>query len=128
MNRQYYGIKFPFVNNNEQGYLTDVNVTTKEMVRSELIHLILTPRGQRIRKPDFGTRLMQFIYEQNDDVTWAEVEDEIKSCVSKYLPYVTLNSLEVSQDMNDEFAIYVKMQITIAQGSNRINDSVIVQI
>jgi len=128
MQRQYYGIKFPFTNNNEQCYYTDLNITTKDKVRSDLLHLVLTPKGQKLRDPNYGTDLIKFIYEQNDNETWNGISNEIKKCVSKYMPYVILNEVNVAQDTNDEFSVYVKLDFSVKQGNSLVNDSIAVNI
>ena len=128
MNVQYYGIKFPFTNDNEQGYALDLNSNIKEKTRSELLHLILTPKGQRLRNPDFGTNLIRFIYDQNDETTWKNVRAEIESAVEKYLPYVKLSQVEVAQDETNAFAVYVKLTFKFQQGNSTITDSIAVKI
>ena len=37
----------------EDKTLFDLNKTRAEMIKSQIMHLIFTPKGQRIRKPDF---------------------------------------------------------------------------
>lgn len=128
MLRQYFGIKFPFTNDNEQGYLLDLNVTMLDKTRSELLHLILTPKGQRLRQPDFGTDLIRYIYDQNDEMTWDAVRKEIQETVTKYLPYVSLTNIEVAQDEVNQFAVYVRLDFTVTKGNNIIRDSIAVNI
>ena len=71
---QKYGIKFPINVSSEDMTLFDLSHTRAEQVKSEIMHLIFTPKGQRLRKPDFGTRLIQFIFNPDDSQSWGEVE------------------------------------------------------
>ena len=57
---QKYGIKFPFNILSEDKTLLDLNKTKGEQVKSQLMHLLFTQKGQRLRSPDFGTNLLQY--------------------------------------------------------------------
>lgn len=89
-----YGINFPFSDSPKGDYLK-MTETTELEVRTDLIHLLLTRKGSRYYLPDFGTRLYEFIFEQNDTVTHNLIEEEIRESVRKYIPNLNINSIEV---------------------------------
>ena len=95
-----YGISFPFVDSYVGKYL-DCSDTTDEEIRSSLVHLLLSRRGTRYFLPDFGTRLYQFIFDQNDMVTWGLIEEEIRESVKKYIPNLDITTLEVMSAEDD---------------------------
>ena len=68
--KQYYGIKFPFTDRNMEGFFVDLNSTIQDKVASEIAHVILTPKGTRLRRPEFGTDLLKYVFEPNDDMSW----------------------------------------------------------
>lgn len=113
MNKQFYGIKYPF--NDESGQLTffDINETKEESIRSMLLHIILTPKGQRLRNPGFGTDLIKFIFEPNDSDTWDDIKEEIKSQISFYLPEVIFNDINIEHNPEEENSIYVEIDYSI---------------
>ena len=57
------------------------------MVKSEIMHLLFTPKGQRLRSPNFGSRLIQFIFNPNDQDTWTDIVSEFKDMVKQWVPY-----------------------------------------
>ena len=71
-----YGIDFPFRDSAIGNYVR-LTATPEKEVRANLIHLLLTRKGSRFLLPDFGTRLYEFIFEQNDMVSYAQIEEEI---------------------------------------------------
>ena len=81
---QKYGIKFP-TNAKEGKYLLDLNNSMNESVKSQLIHLIFTPEGQRLRNPQFGTNLIQYLFNPDDKLTWDDVCSHIKEKVNTYI-------------------------------------------
>lgn len=113
-NLKRYGIKFPITVQSADNTLVDLNQSKENEVYSELVHLIFTPKGQRLRNPDFGTRLIQFIFNPNDSETWGDILMEIKDTVSKYIPSCSIKDLVVSESDNG-IGLKVDMKYTVKQ-------------
>lgn len=125
---QYYGIKYPFTVNNEENYFADVNYTLKDKVKSLLMHVIFTPKGQKIRDPEFGTNLIKFIFDPNDTASWESVKNEIMDVVKKYINGVTINDVSMLETNNDSNQMYVRIDYTVSNGLKTITDSLITTI
>ena len=95
-----YGIDFPFRDSLEGKFLKMTGTPERE-IRADLIHLLLTNKGSRYFLPDFGTRLYQFIFDQNDAVTFDLIEEEIRDAVKKYIPNLQINSIDVMSAEDD---------------------------
>jgi phage baseplate assembly protein W len=95
-----YGIDFPFRNSTDGDYIKMTYDPERE-VRANLIHLLLTRKGSRYFLPDFGTRLYQFIFDQNDSVTFDLIEEEIRDSVKKYIPNLDITKLEIMSAEDD---------------------------
>ena len=89
-----YGIDYPFRDSAVGSYVKMTSTPERE-VRANLIHLLLTRKGSRFFLPDFGTRLYEFIFEQNDSVSFNQIEDEIREGVRKYIPNLDINSIDI---------------------------------
>ena len=68
--KQYQGIKFPFTANNLNGFFLDLNTDIDSKLASEIAHVLLTPKRSRIRKPDFGTDIIKYVFENNEEDSW----------------------------------------------------------
>jgi len=90
---QYYGIKFPIQIVSETGKCLDLNTTKAEMVKSELMHVLFTPIGQRLRRPTFGTNLIQFLFNPNENETFSDVMLTLKQTVKKWIPDCSLEDI-----------------------------------
>jgi phage baseplate assembly protein W len=95
-----YGIDFPFRNSMKGDFLRMTESPERE-VRANLIHLLLTRKGSRYYLPDFGTRLYEYIFDQNDVVTFGLIEDEIRESIKKYIPNLDINSINIVSAEND---------------------------
>ena len=123
----FYNINFPF-KNSPDGFFLDINSNQDAAIKADLMHLILTRKGQRLYLPDFGTELLRFIFEPNDDITLSMVKDEIKTVVKKYLPSLTINDITVTESDLSEFAVVVNINYVITDGVFQTEDSVSISI
>lgn len=95
-----YGIDFPF-RDSLKGDFLNMTQTPEREVRADLIHLLLTRKGTRYYLPDFGTRLYEYIFEQNDTVSFSLIEEEIRESVRKFIPNLDINSIQVMSAEDD---------------------------
>ena len=126
--RQYFGIKYPFKYEGFQNFYIDANSSIKEKVRSQLMHIVFTPKGQRIRNPEFGTDLIKFIFEPNDKITWESVKNEVTESVKRWATNISLNNIQIVKNEENESEIYVRLDYSVSEGNKVTNDSVVVQV
>ena len=122
--KQYYGIKFPFTANNLDGFFLDLNEKIEDKVASEILHVILTPKRSRLRKPEFGTNLAKFIFEPNDELSW----EGVKSEVMEYVANVNLTNIEVVTPDEDPHSIYLDLRYTVKKGNKEENSRMVVKL
>lgn len=125
---QYYGVKYPFTVNNEENYFVDVNYDLKDKVKSLLMHVIFTPKGQKIRDPEFGTDLIKYIFDPNDTESWEIVKNEIGEAVKKYINGVTINNISMLENDDDAHQMYIRFDYTVSNGIKKITDSLITKV
>ena len=123
-----FGIKYPFKSEGFEHYFLDTNDDLKDKVRSQLMHIVFSPKLQRIRMPEFGTDLIKYIFEQNDDVSWEAVKNEVAESVRRWATNITINDIQVVKNEEDESEIYVRLDYSVSEGNKITNDSIIVQI
>ena len=71
--------------------------TTREQVSSNIKNLLLTKRGERILHPEFGSGLQELLFDFNNDELPTRIEDTITEALEQWLPYVTIDSIDVEQ-------------------------------
>ena len=103
MAKQYINIQYPFTNS-DKGHLVTLTETDNDAIKSDLMHLILTTKGQRFYLPDFGTNLMKHIFEPLDSATKTSIDLEIREAVKQFIPNLNINEVEVksAEDLRDE--------------------------
>lgn len=126
--KQYFGIKYPFRNEGVQHFYLDANESVSDKVKSQLIHIVFTPKGQRIRLPEFGTDLIKFIFSPSDGMTWEAVKAEVTESVTRWANNITLRNIEVVKNEEDEHEIYVRLDYSVTEGNKITNDSVVIEL
>ena len=124
---KYININFPF-KNSANGFFLDINSDEDAAIKADLMHLILTRKGQRLYLPDFGTDLLRFIFEPNDDLTLSMVKDEIKSVVKKYLPNLSVTDITVTESDISDYAAVININYVITDGVFQTEDFVTINV
>ena len=96
-----YNIKYPLqddVSTNTYFLMTKV---TKEAFSSDLLLLMLTQKGERYYEPEYGTNLLKYVFEPNDNLTADDVEQDIKRIVSLYIPTLKINTVTFNWNTDD---------------------------
>ena len=125
---QNYGIKFPFTSQKVENYYVDLNSTTLSYVKSQIMHVLFTLKGTKLRDPMFGTNLIKYIFDQNDNSTWNAIKTECSSAIGKYVKDCSLNNISIAQSDNDMHEIYVKIEFTSTVNGITTNDSIITKV
>jgi phage baseplate assembly protein W len=97
----FINIKFPLVDDVEKNKAFQMNSVTKEALSSNLILLLLTKKGERYYEPNYGTNLIQYIFEPKDTLTITEIEAELKDTVKTFIPEVTISNVEIFNQFDD---------------------------
>lgn len=95
-----FNIAFPITRKTEDMTFFDLNHTESDSIKSQLMHAIFTPKGQRLRRPEFGSSLIQFIFEPNDRQTYGDVMGEIKEMVTRSVPNCLLQNIDIYETDN----------------------------
>ena len=125
---KHYGIKFPFTIRNNDNVFLDLNNNLHEKVASEIAHVILTPKKTRLRMPDFGTDLIRYIFSPNDDLSWGDIESEIRGAVNKYVPEGVLEKVEVFQSEDDDNTILLNVNFGVKKGNTIENNRMVIKL
>lgn len=88
-------------------------------VKSNLINLILTVKGERVFQPTFGSDLQSLVFTQMDEEYEQNVKRAIQSSVSKWLPFLNIIKQTVTRDTDRnrtlveiEFSLNINAAVT----------------
>lgn len=130
MAKQFYGITYPFSDDSDLNTLFDMNETRLESIKSMVLHIIFTSKGQRIRQPEFGTDLIKYIFDPNGGITLGNVKDEIRRQISFYLPEVSFNNIKINNgsEIGEDNTVFVEVDYSVKSNGSVSNHNVTVKI
>jgi phage baseplate assembly protein W len=85
--------------------------TIEEQAKHNLRNLLLTNLGERPMQPEFGSRLLEVVFEFKDD---AVIEEVINEAVDKWLPYITINEVVTVVDATNQNRLNVSIDFSVA--------------
>lgn len=88
---------------------------TIDQLKSNIKHLLLTVRGERLMHPEFGAGLYELLFDMNTDDFNQAVENEITSALERWLPFVTVSEV-VAEESNilkdrNQFNVSIKFSV-----------------
>ena len=93
----YKGMAFPF----QKGQTSfPKQVTDNDLIRQSLIQIILTPTGSRIMRPDFGTNVLTYVFENNTTLLGMKIRQDVGAAISRFEPRVILRGIGVARQDN----------------------------
>lgn len=126
-NGRFININYPF-KDSKKGFFIDLTEDDNSAIKADLLHLLLTIKGQRLYNPEFGTNLLRYIFEPNDGFTFEGIKGEIETQVKKYLPNLNITNISVEQSTESEYAAVVRLDYTITDDVFTTSDFVIINI
>lgn len=128
MEEQKYDIKYPFTSENDDGVFLDMNSTYGEEIKSKVLHVLFTPKGQKLRDPEFGTDLIKYIFSPKDSSTFNELKAEITGQIMKHVPAVEFKDITIYDSETSEHGIVVMVEYGIKRGNKTDITTVAVKI
>lgn len=119
---RYINIDFPF-RDSDNGFYFKMNKTDKDAIRADLLHLLLTNKGERLYLPEFGSDLKKFIFEPNDEITQEQIKDNLNQTIIRFIPNLLINDISFKNDTIEELII-VELTYTVTEGTFTSTDTI----
>lgn len=91
----FKGMAFPF-KQSSVGF--PAQVEDAALIRQSVIQIIMTPRGTRIMRPDFGASVLDFVFENNDELLVIQIQREVRAALGKWEPRIVVTRVDVVRD------------------------------
>ena len=68
--------------------------TTREQTKANLLNYLLTNRGERVFRPNFGSNLRSLLFENIIDAELEDLQTIIQEDIRRFFPNVTVKQIE----------------------------------
>jgi phage baseplate assembly protein W len=111
------GVSLPF---NASGVFNST-YTTKDQIKSNLINLLLTSKGERVMNPNFGCDLKKFLFEGITDNNVDTLRNDILSSISLYIPEITITNITLSPNIdNNLVGLTIDYRLNISNSPDQV--------
>lgn len=93
------GFPFPLDRNNPRGFF--YRAENHDVIKADLIQLLLTEPGERVMMPSFGTPLRRSMFEFKDDTTRDQIRNLIAKSIERWEQRIVVRDISVSDGDND---------------------------
>jgi Bacteriophage baseplate protein W len=99
-----------------------IALVRREVELEQAMRLILsTYPGERPMRPEFGSRIRDFVFRPVNVETIAELSQEVRNALLRWEPRVTIEAVFVIPDPSDEGALYIDIQYLVKDTNDRRN-------
>jgi len=113
------GVSLPF--NGPNGKPFNSTYSTKEQIKSNLINLILTNKGERVFNPEFGADLKRALFEGITESTSVTVQRLIIENVNIFVPEAIISEVDVIQSPDsNSLSVTIKYNLRISGTADQI--------
>ena len=113
VNSQPIGILLP-VKHGQAGYFNQ-SFNMIDQIKSNILMLLKTKKGERRMNPNFGSGLWNVLFEFGDDNLTQIVESTVRRDVERWLPYVTITNVTIKNgnQEREQHAVGVSVSFTV---------------
>jgi len=90
----YRGIALPF---KKSATALPAPVVDEDLIKQSLVQIVLTGKGERIMRPEFGSNAYAFVFENNDLVLQETIRTEVMSAIAKFETRAIVRTVDVTR-------------------------------
>ena len=72
--------------------------TTREQTKANMLNYLLTNRGERVFRPNFGSNLRSLLFENIVDAELEDLQSIIQEDIRRFFPNVTVKQIEFNNE------------------------------
>ena len=94
------GFPFPLDRTNSRGFF--YRAYNHEVVKADLLQLLMTEPGERVMMPSFGTGLRKYMFEFNDDLSRDQIAELVSIAIKRWEPRIAVGAINVNFGTNED--------------------------
>ena len=111
-----FGPVLPLRTSDEDGAYA-LHKKVADEVKENFKTLLLTNPGERIMDSNFGVGVRRYLFEQNVQQTWGDIDTRVRSQAKTYIPAIRINNIkfitsENNRDVGDNY-LGIRIDFTI---------------
>ncbi len=88
-------------------------------IEQAMMMILLTPKGQRVMRPEFGCRVHELIFSPNDANTWGLAEYYVEDALRFWEPRITVHKVTARPDPVEMQKLRIEIDFEIRSTHDR---------
>jgi len=105
------GLRFPFAFQRRSGgaQVSTATSSNHAHIHESIRQILGTRKGERLMRPDFGTRLHELVFEPNDQLLYGLLRHEVIEALEQWEPRVIITDVSCGPDETDGHLVLIRM-------------------
>ncbi len=105
------GLRFPFAFQRRSGgaQISTATSSNHAHIHESIRQILGTRKGERLMRPDFGTRLHELVFEPNDSLLYGLLRHEVIEALEEWEPRVIITDVSCAADGADGHMVLVRI-------------------
>jgi phage baseplate assembly protein W len=82
-------------------------------IQQAIYMILLTPKGQRVMRPEFGCQIHDLIFAPNDSTTAGLADYYVREALAMWEPRIIVREVDVAPDPNDTARLLIEIRYEI---------------
>ncbi len=88
----------------------------------QAIKIILgTPQGERVMRPEFGSKIHEFVFAPNNSTTAGLVAYYVREALDRWEPRIDVTGVDVQPDLTDPARLIINIKYSVRSTNDEVN-------
>ncbi|MCP4368482.1 MAG: GPW/gp25 family protein [Deltaproteobacteria bacterium] len=112
------GLKFPIKIGSDDGL---AKAEGEEKIRDSVINILSTSIGERVMRPNFGSKIHNHIFDTINSATKSSIAFNIQEALIEWEPRIEVENVQTSDDRAHEGVLLISIDYKVRSTNNRFN-------
>ena len=115
------GIKFPFRFYRRTGGTQESEGLDR--IRESIVQILETRLGERLKRPDFGSKVKELVFEQNDEVLKGLLRFHVVDAIKRWEKRVVVTDVSFDSSVPDSNEVALRIAFRVVE--NQVQDTLV---
>lgn len=88
-------------------------------IEEAIVMILLSPKGQRVMRPEFGCRIHELVFAPNDASTAGLAAYYVREALAMWEPRIDVRHVDVTPDPKQAEVLFIQIEYTIKATNDR---------
>lgn len=113
------GFHFPIQVDRATGKMKTVSL--EEDIRQSIPIILMTRKGERVMRPDFGCNIYDYAFDTTDYTTLVQMQNAVRDALVRWEPRITDIKVHIDNSQEQEGTLFIEISYRVRSTNNPFN-------